>query len=379
MQTEMPPNPQNNRQQAPSLFMQMTLAAALLALLVSGWQWFQTRQNMQEMQAALSLRISEFQSISQRSLALAQNADARSSDMAARAAVLDQKLAASLDQQEALQALYIELSHNREERVLSEVEQLLAIAQQQLELAVQVKPALIALQNADSRLQILESLQAVQLRKSLNQDIQRLQQLELPDIIGMNLKLEQLAQTLEALPLASDRVPGQAQPDPPLDSNTWRRLMREIWQELKGMIQLERLDQTTPPLLPPEQRFFLRENIRLRLLGARLALLQRDENTFLREIETAKSWLMQFYDAKDPRTRYILAQLDGLSKSAISVTLPDLRESMNQLARYKLSLLQSTDNSRKAPELRVADPAEARLPAKSPASSQPPDKKPRKN
>lgn len=371
MQTEMPPNPQNSRQQAPSLFMQMTLAIALLALLVSGWLWYQTRQNMQEMQAALSLRISEFQSISQRSLALAQNADARSSDMAARAAVLDQKLAASLDQQEALQALYIELSHNREERILSEVEQLMIIAQQQLELAVQVKPALIALQNADSRLQILESLQAVQLRKSLNQDIQRLQQLELPDIIGMNLKLEQLALTLESLTLASDRVPGQVQPSTQQDPNTWRRLVREIWQELKGMIQLERLDQSTPPLLPPEQRFFLRENIRLRLLGARLALLQRDESTFLREIETAKNWLTQFYDAKDPRTRYILAQLDGLSKSAISVTLPDLRESMNQLAKYKLSLLQTSDSGRKATESRLADPAEASLPARQQANNKP--------
>ena len=150
------------------------LTIAVLALFGTIWQSINSRHDYTKLERGLTERLEKFDAANQQSLALAKNSDERSIESAARTSILEEKLGESLDQQESLQTLYQELANNREERLLAEVEQLLIIANQQLQLAGNVKLALLALQTADSRLQQLDSLQVMQLRKSIAQDIQRL-------------------------------------------------------------------------------------------------------------------------------------------------------------------------------------------------------------
>src|SRR5207342_1659331 len=98
-------------------------------------------------------------------------------DVQVKVGVLDDKLAQSQNQQVALESLYQELSRNRDDWSLAEIEQIVLIASQQLQLAGDVRAALLALQTADSRLQRLDKPQLIPLRKVIAKDIERLKAL----------------------------------------------------------------------------------------------------------------------------------------------------------------------------------------------------------
>jgi len=323
------------------------LVIAVLALLGTVWQSINSRHGYTKLERGLTERLEKFDAANQQSLALAKNSDERSIESAARTSILEEKLGESLDQQESLQTLYVELANNREERLLAEVEQLLIIANQQLQLAGNVKLALLALQTADSRLQQLDSLQVTQLRKSIAQDIQRLQALPLIDVVGMSLKLESLADSIDQLPLVSERHPESAIPIEKTipDQNRWQKLAYEIWQDFKSMIRIERIDRAEPPLLAPDQNFFLRENIKLRLLTARIALLQHDEVTYRKDLEASENWLKAHFDLRELETKNALATIKELSASNIVLDIPDISASLALVSKYKLSLERTNINT----------------------------------
>ncbi len=322
----------------PSFLAGMAFMLALVALCALSWQWLNTRHRFTQLEQALSQRLEQYNANNQQSLAISSRADERSTEAAARAAMLEQRLAESRDQQEALQTLYLELANNQEERVIAEVEQLMIIANQQLQLANNVKPALLALQSADKRLQHLDTPQVLQIRRAIAQDIGRLQSLPLVDIAGMNLKLEELINSIDKLPLVSDRHPTPSAPAPILTSSPMQGLMLEVWKDIKGMVRLERVDRPEPPLLAPDQVFFLRENIKLRLLAARIALLQHDEATYRSDLKAAEQWLQGYFDMRETASKHALSGIRQLSAGNIVIQLPDISESLNLVSKYKLAL-----------------------------------------
>lgn len=323
----------------PSIFAVTALMLVVLALCAVVWQWFNTRHQFTQLEQTLTKRLEQYAATNQQSLALAKVADDRTAEAAARLSALEQKLEESRNQQEALQTLYLELANNREERVIAEVEQLLIIANEQLQLAGNIKPALLALQTADSRLQQLDTPQVTQLRKAVAQDIQHLQSLPLVDVTGMSLRLENLAEAVDSLPLVSERLPATtAKITPDWDSNPWRRLAQEVWHDIKQMVRLERVDRAEPPLLAPEQTFFLRESIKLRLLSARVALLQHDETTYRADLQAADKWLKAYFDLRESATQSALSAIAQLSAGNIVIQIPDISQSLGLVSKYKLTL-----------------------------------------
>ncbi len=121
--------------------------------------------------------------------------------------LLEAKLAESQSQQLAMEALYQELTRTRDEATLEEVEQLLLIANQQLQLASNVKAALIAMQEADARLQRIDRPQLAPLRKILSKDMDVLNAAPYLDTVGISLRLDNLAAAVDALPLAMELRP----------------------------------------------------------------------------------------------------------------------------------------------------------------------------
>jgi uroporphyrin-3 C-methyltransferase len=155
----------------------------------------------------------------------------------------------------------------------------------------------------------------------------------------MSLKLESLSENIDSLPLVSERHPSPAiAPKPDWNSNPWHRLAQEVWQDLKQMIRIERIDRPEPPLLAPDQTFFLRENIKLHLLTARIALLQHDEATYRTDLEAAEKWLKGHFDLREAATISALATIKELSANNIVIDLPDISESLGLVSKYKLSL-----------------------------------------
>lgn len=327
----------------PSMLATGTLLLVIIALLALAWQWLNTRHKFNEIEQSLSHKLETYQALNQQSLALAKQAEERSMQANARTVILEQKVAESRDQQEVLQTLYNQLAENRESTAVAEVEQLLTIANQQLQLAGNVKSALLALESAQKRMQPINLARATQLRNTLTLEIENLRKLPQVDIIGMSNQLTTLSELCGALPLISERMPitnaSTAQKESyPSQQSALQKFKLGVWEDIKKMISVERIDKPEPPLLAADHVFYLRENLKLRLLTARIALLQRDEATYKADLQTVNHWLSQYFDTQHPDTIKALNIVKKLSSNDISLELPQLVDSLAAVSRYKLSL-----------------------------------------
>ncbi|WP_292804597.1 hypothetical protein [Methylotenera sp.] len=117
-----PTDPLFTERQKPSMLAVGTMALVIIAILTLAWQWLNTRHRFNEIEKSLSFKLEEYHTLNQQSLALAKQAEERSTQANARTIILEQKLAESRDQQEALQTLYTQLAENREATAVAEVD-----------------------------------------------------------------------------------------------------------------------------------------------------------------------------------------------------------------------------------------------------------------
>ena len=223
--------------------------------------------------------------------------------------------------------------------VLAEVEQLLLIAGQQLQLAGNVKAALIAMQQADSRLQRLDRAALSGLRHAISNDMDKLRALPDVDVSAINARLDILITVVSKLPLLQDIRISQNDTSPPaapLD-NSWKSMLREFWRDAKDLVRISNTHQNELPLLSPTQTFFLRENLKLRLLSARLALLSRDDASFKHDIKTAQEWVKLYFDVKSSDGAQAMSTLQKLNASSIKLELPDVTGSLEAVRHYRAS------------------------------------------
>jgi uroporphyrin-3 C-methyltransferase len=318
-------------------FTQLILAVLVLIFL---WQWLDGRRAINDMQQQLAGKIAEMDGNSKANqMLLAQNQE-QVRELLAKVTTLETRYAEAQNQRASLETLYNDLSANRDEMALAEVEQMLLIASQQLQLSGNVKAAMIAMQSADARLQRMNRPAFNGLRKAINLDMDKLRALPNIDITGINLQLNNLMAAVDEVPLIyQQRVANEsiAQVAPPKDETAWQKLLREIWQEVKQLVRIENTGKDEVPLLPPNQEFFLRENLKLRLLSVRLALLSRDENGFRQELKTAQLWTLRYFDGKSNQGARMSAELKKLAASSINVELPDISPSVQAVRNYRLT------------------------------------------
>ena len=197
----------------------------------------------------------------------------------------------------------------------------------------------MALQTADSRLQRMDKPQFFSLRKAINQDIERLQVLPLVDVAGLNLRLDNLEAEVDQYPLLPGRASSEEKPaaGTPPPAGFWQRLGAEAWLDFKQLVRIQNLHKQDLPLLPPTQAYFLRENLKLRLLSARLALLQRNDAAFKADLKAAEDSLTRYYDVRDAAVRNALGALRQLGENRLSIELPDIGASLNAARSFKLA------------------------------------------
>lgn len=313
---------------------------ALCAIALSLWQWWDNRQQYSILQQELARRLADTDSSIKQNSDVVQKSSESVGLAQSKLASLEGKIAVSQNQQVALEAMYQELSRNRDEWSLTEIEQILSIAAQQLQLAGNVPAALTALQAADNRLQRLDKPQLASLRKVIDQDIQTLKALPFVDLVGLSVKLDNLLSGLDTLPLLSDAraIQNDESAIPEVrPTGAFSRWTGGIWNEIRQLVRVQHLDSDDVPLLSPNQTFFLRENLRLRLLTARLALLRYDEATYKNDLKAAREWLNRYFDTANRGVRNDDAVLRQLIESSISIKIPDISGSMDAVRNYKLT------------------------------------------
>jgi uroporphyrin-3 C-methyltransferase len=319
---------------------QMTLAVVLVIFL---WQWFDAHRQIGNMQQELARSLAEMEGNNKASQMLVAQGQEATRELSAKVALLEAHYAEAQNQRAALETLYQELSSSRDETVLAQVEQMLLIAGQQLQLSANVKAALIAMQQADDYLKRMDRASLNGLRKTIGRDMDKLRALPNVDVPGINLRLDNLIATVDALPLAQDiRLPQAGIAVPATSAgyaiSGWQRLLHEIWDDAKHLVRIENTQKQELPLLSPTQTFFLRENLKLRLLSARLALLARDETSFKHDLQAGQEWVTRYFDTQSADGALAVITLKKLRTSNISIELPDVSASLEAVRNYRVTI-----------------------------------------
>jgi len=310
----------------------VAMLVAVLALAAAAWSWSDSRERIRDLKTELGRRLAESGKDVNESVLLARNADDAMRQVGEKVAHIESQMATSQQQQLALESLYKDLAQGRDQWTLAEIEQVLLTAAQQLQLAGNVKAAIIALEGADTRLQRLNKPQFTALRRAIASDLANLRAVPSIDEVGASARIEALVAHHASWPLASAQV-SEAAPAP--RSRQAANFGQELWSEMKQLVQIRRVEGNEAVLLPPDQAYFLRENLRLRLLSARLALMSQDQAAFRADLQAVAQMLERYFNTRDAGVADAIKEVKRLSSLQIAIKLPGIDASLAALDAYK--------------------------------------------
>lgn len=308
------------------------LAAAAVSLALAAWALMESRDTEHSLTQSLGARLAEQSGAHKQTAGQVEQLSRDLRDAQNRVSLLEGKLAEFQGQRVALEEMYRELARAPDDWLLAEIEQTLNIASRELTLAGNVRAALIALQAADQRLARADKLQVVQLRRAITQDMERLKALPLVDTQGISVKLDNLMGLTATLPLAVPDAPAANSREPragDADDSFIARAGKDLWHELKQLVRIRDVDSADSALLTPQQSYFLRENLKLRLLAARTSLIARDETNYKEELKLAREMLARYFDPKARVNANAVAMLKQLAENPVSIAAPDITASLS--------------------------------------------------
>ncbi|WP_288391984.1 uroporphyrinogen-III C-methyltransferase [uncultured Herbaspirillum sp.] len=350
----------------------------LLVIAGLGAQWWVSHTELRDLRSEVAQRLQNGDNSNNELKGVLKSVAESTKELQAKVSVLDSKQAESQSQQLALEQMYQDLNKNRDDWALSEIEEVLSTADQQLELAGNVQGALIALQNADKSLSRSDKAQFIAIRRAIARDIERLKALPTVDIAGIAVRLDSVIGQVDSLPLLVDERPvdsaSEPKPQPvrvvaekestkestkagaahaktkaeaaPAEASawsqwlagareTWHSMSTEMWSELRQLVRIREVQTPDAILLSPGQAYFVRENLKLRLLNARLALLSRNEFAFRNDLASAQDTIAKYFDTRAKQVQTTQALLKQVQGSNVSIQLPTLAESLNAVRNYK--------------------------------------------
>ena len=347
------------------------LLSGVLAVLLAA-NWWSSQNQISALREEVARRLLSADTTSSETKILAKNVQDTAKEIQTKVILLEGKQSEAQSQQLALEQLYQDLSRNRDEWALAEIEEVLSTASQQLQLAGNVPGALIALQNADGRLAKSDKPQFIVIRRAIAKDIEKLKSLPALDLPGIALRLDSVIAQVDRMPLWVDEksVVTATPPKAPLRvlpktqnkqasqktgkseskavedesdvtwsmrlQDVWQSFSSEMWGEVKQLVRIRSVDTPDALLLAPTQSYFARENLKLRLLNARLALLSRNEAVFRSDINASQDAVAKYFDTRAKQTQTVQALLVQVQSSNLSIEMPNLSGSLNAVRNYKV-------------------------------------------
>ncbi len=308
-------------------------AVAVVALITSGLLW-QKLSNMQE-QLARQSADSGAQSIEARMIARA--AQELAQETAAKLAVSDAKFSEVALQRTQLEELMQSLSRSRDENLVVDIESTVRLAQQQAQLTGSVEPLLAALKTADQRVLRAAQPRLNPLQRAIARDVDRIKATTLSDMPTLLIKMDELVRLADDLPLAN-AVATAAAMGSLRRQNTealpiwWQRALQMVGEEARGLLRVSRIEQPEAALLSPEQSFFVRENLKLKLLNARLGLLARQLESSRADLSAASLSLNRYFDPASRKTQNAASVLQQVQAQMKTLELPRVDETLAALA-----------------------------------------------
>ena len=327
-------------------------ALAVLSVAALGMAW-NTQQRVRAAELELVKRQQDAGTQSAEARALARQAEASARESAARLALLEARVAESALQRTQLEELIQSLARSRDENVLADIDAALRVAMQQSAITGSVEPLAAALRQSQERLARYPQPRLERVRRAVLLDIDRVKAASQVDLPTLTLRLDEALRLVDDLPLvaAVDRRPGRAETRAAAAAGTpaagaaaaaasgaatggkgtswprWvgdnaRTMLLQVWGEVRSLVQVSRIDDPDAALLTPEQAFFVRENVKLRLLNARLALLGRQYDIAQADLRDAQSMIDRYFDRGSRRVVAASEQVRQLAAQARQVALP---------------------------------------------------------
>lgn len=351
----------------------IALVLAVLALMVAGLLW----QKLDFTQKELARRSQDSAAQSAETRTLATQAEAQTKELQARLAVAEVKLSEVSLQRSQLEELMLALSRSRDDNLVQDLESAMRLAQQQTQLTGSVQPLLAALQAADGRIARAAQPRLNPVQRAIARDVQRIRSAAVADVPSLVQRLDELVRRVDQWPVPNEvgplatatrvkapvpaakapvRAPAKAEPKarPPVDKpapieptepvvtgwagvvQSWKGFWLRVWDETtrsgRELVRVSRIDRPESVLLAPEQAFFLRENLKLRLLNARLGLLARQMDAVQDDLKNIDIALARHFDTTSPDVAAAQAVVMQLRAELSLTQLPQPDESLAALA-----------------------------------------------
>jgi uroporphyrin-III C-methyltransferase len=327
----------------------VAVIAALAIAAALGLAW-QTQGRVKSLEQELVRRQAESQAQAAEARVLARAAQDLARESAAKTALVEARVAEASMQRSQVEELLASVSRSRDENVVADVEAAIRVAMQQSALTGSAEPVVATLKQADERLARYNQPRLERVRRAVNRDLDRVKALGLVDISSLTVRLDEAVRLVDELPLlaqAEVRARGAASARAPAAASAvsaptgdFRGLATQWWQgaggriadEIRSLVRVTRIDNPEGMLAAPEQQFFVRENLKLRLLNARLALLSRQFEIAQSDIRSAQAALDRYFERGSKRAAVVADLLRQVSAQARQTNVPRPDETLAALA-----------------------------------------------
>ena len=328
------------------------LGAAVLVCVALAWQSLSRQQSL-ERELVRRQEATHTEAVEAR-LAARQSADLVR-DTAAKVSLLEGRLAEVALQRGQLEELIRSMSRSRDENVVGDIEAAIRVALQQAQITGSAEPLVATLKQADERLLRYKQPRLEGVRRAVARDLDRVKAIAVVDVSTLTIKLDEVVRMADELPLISGGDVGSNPRDERRaeaaanDRERAFRMQREqaaaaadgklalwwwqatqqlsswtglAWGEARTLLRVTRIDHPEAALISPDQSFFLRENLKLRLLNARLALLSRQFDTAQSDLRECQEMLNRFFDTRSRKVTNVAELLRQVAGQARQVSLP---------------------------------------------------------
>ena len=316
-------------------------AVAVAALVVSGMLW----QRLGHTQEQLARQTAEAQAQAIEARTVAREAQEVARETATRQTVNDTRLSEVALQRTQLEELMQSLSRSRDENLVVDIESALRLAQQQAQLTGSAEPLLSALKSADQRITRAAQPRLAPLQRAIIRDMDRIKTAAITDTPALLARLDDLVRLVDDLPTIyavgpstskrsttapASSAPADAAPSWGMDG--LQRSWEVVRDEARNLVRVSRIDQPEAALLAPEQSFFLRENLKLKLLNARLGVLARQTDSARADLVAATVALNKYFDPASRKTQNAATLMQQVTQQLRSVEIPRIDDTLAALA-----------------------------------------------
>ena len=315
----------------------LLLLVALLAvagLAVGGFAW----QRLNAIQEQLARQSADASSDAALARATAKQAQDLALETAAKLAVTEAKLGEVSLQRTQLEELMQSLARSRDENLMVDIESALRLAQQQAQLTGSLEPLLAALHSADVRVSRAAQPRLAHVQRAIARDTGRVKATALADMPALLAKLDELVTLADDMPVANALATAKPlvesakrKPDEPVGT-WWARLGLVVRDEIRGLVRVSRIEDPDAALLTPDQAFFVRENLKLKLLNARLGLLSRQNEAARSDLASAAQAAARYFDGTSRKTQTANTLLIQVQSQMRSLEIPRIDETLTALS-----------------------------------------------